>query len=62
MKDEDRSIEDLCKPLSAKVMPKSMLYTADHQPRSNEEAAGRARQRMSMQATARRLKAQRNAG
>jgi hypothetical protein len=34
----DQSIADLCKPLSAKVMPKNKLYGADNTERSQREA------------------------
>jgi len=40
---EDDKIEDLCKPLSGKVMPKSTLYSRDHTPRSNAQALGKLR-------------------
>ena len=40
---EQDSIEDLCKPLSGKVMPKSTLYSRDHTPRSNAQALGKLR-------------------
>jgi len=40
---ERDSIEDLCKPLSGKVMPKSTLYSRDHTPRSNAQALGKLR-------------------
>ena len=41
---EEIPIEQLCKPLSAKVMPKSTLYNQSHEPMSNEDAMRRARQ------------------
>jgi hypothetical protein len=34
----DQSIADLCKPLSAKVMPRNKLYGTDSTERSNQEA------------------------
>jgi hypothetical protein len=37
----DQSIYDLCKPLSAKVLPKSMLYNSDHTARTQQEARER---------------------
>jgi hypothetical protein len=37
----DKSIYDLCKPLSAKVLPKSMLYNSDHTARTQQEARER---------------------
>jgi hypothetical protein len=37
------TIEDLCKPLSAKIQPKSALWTNDHQKRTQEEAEYRQR-------------------
>lgn len=43
MKD-DRSIEDLCKPLSAKVQPASAMYSAGGRKMSATVAAGAARQ------------------
>lgn len=38
MDDDNIPLEELCKPLSAKVMPRSQMYTLDHQPRTAEEA------------------------
>ena len=32
------SLEDLCKPLSARVMPRSTLWSSDHSPRTPEQA------------------------
>lgn len=37
----DQSIFDLCKPLSAKVVPKSLLYNSDHTVRTQQEARER---------------------
>ena len=42
--DDDIPIEELCKPLSAKVMPKSTLYNQSHEPMTDEQAMRRARQ------------------
>jgi hypothetical protein len=39
----EASIADLCKPLSAKVMPKRLLLNNDHTERSNDEAMKRQR-------------------
>ena len=61
MKYDKMSIEDLCKPLSAKVMPESMLFTSDHQPRDNDEALQRARQRSASKAASRMKQLMRNA-
>jgi hypothetical protein len=38
----EQSIHDLCKPLSAKVLPKSMLFNSDHTQRTQQEARERA--------------------
>ena len=43
MKDEP-SIEELCKPLSAKVMPRSTLFNQSHEPMTDEQARRRSRQ------------------
>lgn len=45
--DDDTSIEDLCRPLSAKVMPRSALFNQSHEPMSAEEGMRRARQAQS---------------
>jgi len=42
--DDDIPIEELCKPLSAKVMPKSTLYNQSHEPMTDEQAMRRSRQ------------------
>ena len=39
----ETSIADLCKPLSAKTMPKRLLLNNDHTERSNDEAMKRQR-------------------
>ena len=44
MTNKEQSIEELCKPLSATVMPKSSLYNQSHEEMSNEQAQRRARQ------------------
>jgi hypothetical protein len=41
---EEIPIEELCKPLSAKVMPKSTLYNQSHEPMTDDQAMRRARQ------------------
>ena len=38
MTDDDRSIADLCAPISAKTMPRSKLYNPDSTTMSNDEA------------------------
>jgi len=42
--DDDIPIEELCKPLSAKVMPRSTLFNQSHEPMTDEQAMRRARQ------------------
>lgn len=44
MFDENTSIADLCKPISAKVMPRTALFTSDHTERSNDDALKKQRQ------------------
>jgi len=44
MFDENTSIADLCKPISAKVMPRAALFTSDHTERSNDDALKKQRQ------------------
>ena len=41
---ENTSIADLCKPISAKVMPRTALFTSDHTERSNDDALKKQRQ------------------
>ena len=44
MFDKNMSIADLCKPISAKVMPRTALFTSDHTERSNDDALRKQRQ------------------
>jgi hypothetical protein len=41
---DDISIEELCKPLSAKIMPKSALFNKDSTPKDNDDAFMKSRQ------------------
>ena len=42
--DDTTPIEELCKPLSAKVMPRSTLFNQSHEPMTDEQARRRSRQ------------------
>ena len=39
----EKSIHELCAPISAKQMPQSALYHSDHTPRTNEQAMSKQR-------------------
>ena len=50
---DEPTIEDLCKPISAKVMPRHALYSQDHQQVTNDHAVGRQRKGVSNRAAVR---------
>ena len=62
MSSDDMSIEDLCKPLSARVMPRSKLWGSDHSPRTQEQAQRRERVSVGARVSIRRAKAKRMKG
>lgn len=47
---DEPTIEDLCKPISATVMPRSARYGQDHQQVTNDHALGRQRKGVSNRA------------
>lgn len=53
MTQNEPTIEELCRPISARVMPKSSLFALDHTPLSERDAL--ANQRLSASGTMKRL-------